>query len=90
VFNGIAKTTGTNTNAPLGTSLNIDSLYPLGSDAASLVDTVNLRLFGGAVSPSMRTSMITAVNAVSPFNPKLRAQQAIYLAATSSQFQVQR
>jgi len=90
VFNGIAKTTGTNTNAPLGTSLNVDSLYPLGSDAASLVDTVNMRLFGGAVSPSMRTSMITAVNAVSPFNPKLRAQQAIYLAATSSQFQVQR
>jgi hypothetical protein len=34
--------------------------------------------------------MITAVSAVSPFNPKLRIQQAIYLAATSSQFQVQR
>jgi hypothetical protein len=90
VFNGIAKTTGTNTNAPLGTSLNIDSLYSLGSDAAGLVDTVNMRLFGGGVSPSMRTSMITAVSAVSPFNPKLRAQTAIYLAATSSQFQVQR
>jgi hypothetical protein len=42
---------------------------------------------GGA---SMRTSMIQAVTAVAHTNPKLRIQQAIYLAATSSQFQVQR
>ncbi len=90
VFTGIAKTTGTNTNAPLGTSLNIESLYPLASSPAALVDEVNMRLLGGNVSASMRTSMITAVSAVPAPNSKLRIQQAIYLAATSSQFQVQR
>jgi hypothetical protein len=34
--------------------------------------------------------MITAVGAVPVLSSKLRIQQAIYLAATSSQFQVQR
>jgi uncharacterized protein (DUF1800 family) len=90
VFTGIARTTGTNTNAPVGTALNFDSLYPITSDSARLVDEVNMRLLGGSASASMRTSMITAVNAVPPSNSKLRIQQAIYLAATSSQFQVQR
>jgi hypothetical protein len=90
VFTGIPKTTGTNTNAPYGTSLYFDTLYSLAGDPALLVDEVNLRLLGGGASPSMRTSMITAVSAVSFTNPKLRIQQAIYLAATSSQFQVQR
>jgi hypothetical protein len=90
VFTGIARTTLTNTNAPNGTSLTIDGLYPLASNAAALVDEINLRLLGGTASPSMRTSMITGVSAVSALNPKLRIQQAIYLAATSSQFQVQR
>jgi uncharacterized protein (DUF1800 family) len=91
VFTGIRVTTGTNTDAPYGTSLSIDSLYPLAWDATRLVDEVNLRLLGGGgASASMRTSMITAVSAVSALNPTLRIQQAIYLAATSSQFQVQR
>jgi hypothetical protein len=90
VFTGIPPTTGTNTNAPLGTALNIDALYPLATDVPRLVDEVNMRLMGGMASASMRTSMITAVNAVPLVNTKLRIQQAIYLAATSSQFQVQR
>jgi hypothetical protein len=90
VFTGIPRTTGTNTNAPSGTSLTFDSLFPLAWDAARLVDEVNMRLLGGTASASMRTSMITAVTAVPANNPKLRIQQAVYLAATSSQFQVQR
>jgi uncharacterized protein (DUF1800 family) len=90
VFTGIARSTGTNTNAPNGTSLNLDTLYPLAADANQLVDEVNLRLLGGNVSASMRTRMITAVGAVPVLSSKLRIQQAIYLAATSSQFQVQR
>jgi uncharacterized protein (DUF1800 family) len=90
VFTGIARTTGTNTNAPLGTSLDFAPLYLLASNPAGLVDEVNMRLLGGNVSASMRTSMITAVSAVPPPSPLLRIQQAIYLAATSSQFQVQR
>jgi uncharacterized protein (DUF1800 family) len=90
LFTGIPPSTGTNTNAPLGTALNLDALYALATDVPRLVDEVNMRLLGGSASPSMRGSIITAVNAVPISNPKLRIQQAIYLAATSSQFQVQR
>ena len=90
VFTGILHSTGTNTNAPNGTSLSLGALYGLASDPTLLVDEVNMRLLGGSASASMRTSMIQAVGAVAPTNPKLRIQQAIYLAATSSQFQVQR
>jgi uncharacterized protein (DUF1800 family) len=89
VFTGITRTTS-NTNAPDGTSLNFDPLYGLASDPARLVDEVNMRLMGGNVSASMRSSMLQAVSAVTPLNARLRIQQAIYLAATSSQFQVQR
>jgi len=90
VFNGIQPNTGANPNAPLGTSLTLAPLYPLAGDPARLVDEVCMRLLHGSASSQMRTSMITAVNAVPVSNPRLRVQQAIYLAATSSQFQVQR
>jgi len=89
-FTGILRSSGTNTNAPNGTSLSLGALYGLASDPTLLVDEVNMRLLGGGASASMRTSMIQAVSAVAATNPKLRIQQAIYLAATSSQFQVQR
>jgi uncharacterized protein (DUF1800 family) len=89
VFSGIPRSQS-NTSAPSGTSLNIDALYGVAWDPASLVDEVCLRLFGGQAVAAMRSSIIGAVAAVPSTNPKLRIQQAIYLAASSSQFQVQR
>jgi uncharacterized protein (DUF1800 family) len=90
VFNGIQPNTGANPNAPVGTSLTLLNLYTLAGDPPRLVDEVNMRLLNGAATTQIRTSMITAVAAVPMTNPRLRVQQAIYLAATSHQFQVQR
>lgn len=90
VFTGITVSTGTTPNAPFGTSLTLTPFYPLAGDPAALVDEVNMLLLHGAENPQLRSSMITAVTAVPVTNPKLRIQQAIYLAATSSQFQVER
>jgi len=42
------------------------------------------------MSASMRTSIVDAVSAVAGSNPLLRVQQAVYLVATSSQYQVAR
>jgi len=44
----------------------------------------------GTMSDEMRSSIETAVSAVSSSNSLLRARQALYLVATSSQYQVQR
>jgi hypothetical protein len=90
VFTGITVSTGTNPNTPLGTSLNFGPFYSLAGDPAALVDQVNMLLLHGAETPQLRSSMITAVGAVPMTSTKLRIQQAIYLAATSSQYQVQR
>ena len=55
------------------------------------MDKLNRLLLHGTMSDEMRASIETAVNAVSPSTDTLkRARQALYLVATSSQYQVQR
>jgi uncharacterized protein (DUF1800 family) len=78
------------TNAPLGTSLGFDALQALAGTPSALVDEVNRLMLYNTMSPEMRTSIITAVTAVSATNPLKRARTAVYLVATSSQYQVQR
>jgi hypothetical protein len=77
-------------NTPNGTSIDLSHLQTLAANPAALVDELNRSMMAGQMSASMRTSVIQAVNAVSSGNPLLRARQALYLVATSSQFQVQR
>jgi hypothetical protein len=55
-----------------------------------LMDKLNTKMMHGAMSPQMRSTILTAVQAVPSTNTLLRAQTAIYLIATSSQYQVQR
>jgi uncharacterized protein DUF1800 len=81
---------GASTNAPNGTSLDLAGLQALAGNPAALVDELNRVLMHGSMSTAMRNSIIAAVNAVSSTNPLLRARQALYLVATSSQYQVQR
>ncbi|HQU91629.1 MAG TPA: DUF1800 domain-containing protein [Pyrinomonadaceae bacterium] len=89
VFNQI----GISENAPLGTSLNFAELQAIAAaDTTSslLIDTLNYRMLHGTMSANMRNSILTAVNAIPSSNPLQRAKQAVYLLATSSQYQVQR
>lgn len=82
--------------APQGTSLDFAELQGLATvdtTSSRLVDTLNTRMLHGTMTPEMRSSIITAVNAIpatTSANFLQRARQAVYLIATSSQFQVQR
>jgi uncharacterized protein (DUF1800 family) len=77
-------------NSPNGTSLDLSKLQALAAKPESLVTELNRLLMHGSMSPGMQTAVLNAVNAVSSTKPLLRAQQALYLVATASQYQVER
>lgn len=86
-------------NTPEGTSLNLAEMQSLvAADPTNnlLLDTLNKRMMHGTMSPEMRSTIMTAVNSIAISNPPTlaetlaRARQAIYLVATSSQYQIQR
>jgi hypothetical protein len=77
-------------NAPQGTSIDLSPMQALAGDPAQLVDAVGNLMMHGRMSPEMRSSIIDAVSKVSGSNPLKRARTAVYLVATSSQYQVER
>ncbi|MEO8574125.1 MAG: DUF1800 family protein, partial [Pyrinomonadaceae bacterium] len=80
-------------NTPNGTKINVADLQAIAAaDTTSnqLLDHLNTRMMHGAMSAQMKSTILTAVNTVASTNPLARAQTAVYLIATSSQFQVQR
>jgi uncharacterized protein (DUF1800 family) len=91
VFSSIGVSCNNNScNVPYGTSIDLTELQQLSPDAGNLVDRLNRLLMHGTMSDEMKTSIIDAVNAITSTNTLLRARQALYLVATSSQYQVQR
>ena len=60
------------------------------SNPTALVDSLNVLLLHGTMSSAMRSSIVGAVNAVAATNTLKRARTAVYLVATSSQYQVER
>ncbi len=86
-------TIGVGTNTPLGTKLDLTEMQNIAAaDTTSnqLLDALNNRMMHGTMDAAMRSSIMTAVNAVASTSPLTRARVAIYLIATSSQYQVQR
>ena len=80
-------------NTPLGTSISLADMQALAAADTTgnqLMDTLNHKMMHGAMSAQMRTMIQNAVLVVPSNNPLLRAQTAVYLVATSSQYQVQR
>jgi uncharacterized protein (DUF1800 family) len=77
-------------NAPSGTSLDLSGMQALAANPEQLVDALNTLLMHGTMSAEMRQSIVEAVSAVAPTNPLKRARTAVYLVATSSQYQVER
>jgi uncharacterized protein (DUF1800 family) len=89
VFTGLS----TNENRPLGSKIDITEYQAAAAADTSgnqLLDLLNQRMMNNRMSSDMRAKLLTAVQAIASSNPTLRAQNAIYLVATSSQFQVQR
>jgi uncharacterized protein (DUF1800 family) len=74
---------------PKGTSIDLTGLQALAGNPQALVDELNRTMMDGGMSAQMQGSIVTAVNAVSASNPLKRARTALYLVATSSQFQVE-
>jgi uncharacterized protein (DUF1800 family) len=80
-------------DTPTGTRLQFGELQAIAAaDTTSnqLLDVLNQRMMHGTMSSQMRDTIQTAVNAVASTNPLSRAQTAVYLIVTSSQYQVQR
>lgn len=77
-------------NNPFGTSLDLSGIQTLVSTPDAMVEELNQRLCHGLLSASVKAAIVTAVNADPAATPRQRAQQATYLVATSSQFQVER
>jgi hypothetical protein len=80
-------------NTPQGTRLDLAEMQALAAADTTgnlLVDVLNWRLMHGRMSPEMKSTILTAVAAEPAANTLNRARAAIYLVATSSQFQIQR
>jgi uncharacterized protein (DUF1800 family) len=73
------------------TTVNFDSYASQASNPSALLDSLNTLMLHGTMSADMKTSILTAMQAVpAGTNQALQqAQAAIYLIGTSSQYQVQ-
>jgi uncharacterized protein (DUF1800 family) len=88
-----SRINGGSTNAPLGTSINLTEMQALAAadtTSNSLLDTLNTRMMHGTMTAQNKATILTAVNALPATDTLGRARTAIYLVATSSQYQVQR
>lgn len=82
-----------NPNAPSGTAYNFSDLQAISAADATgnlLLDELNHRMLHGTMTTQMRNTILPAVTAVTATDTLGRVRQAVYLIATSSQFQVQR
>jgi uncharacterized protein (DUF1800 family) len=83
-------------NRPIGTYVDTTPYEPeavsgdTGDDPTPLVDDLNLRLMHGNMSQTLHDVVLTAVQSLPASNPTARVQEAIYLIASSSQYQVER
>lgn len=79
-------------NRPLGTQIDLEPYRALGGDPdpTALMDALNMLLMHGAMSQDMRSIITMAVTAVPASLPLQRVRTAVYLIATSSQYQVER
>jgi len=70
-----------------GVTLDLTPLAAFASNPAALVDAVNAQLMHGQMSSQAASNITTAVNAVT--GDLARARAAVYLAAASSEYQVE-
>jgi len=91
VFTAIPVTVST--DAPNGTTLDFAEFQAISASdptGAALVDELNRRMLHSTMTPAMRTNILNAVAAVAVADTLTRVRQAVYLVATSTQYQVQR
>jgi uncharacterized protein (DUF1800 family) len=80
-------------NTLTGTAINLAEMQALAAaDTTSnrLLDALNVKMMHSTMTAQNKATIMTAVNAVAATDSLTRARTAIYLIATSSQYQVQR
>lgn len=80
-------------NSPFGTSIKIDDLIPVAQadlTGNQLMDRLDHKFMHGTMSPAMRNTILQAVLAVPAEAPDFRVRTALFLIASSSQYQIQR
>jgi len=75
---------------PTGTSIDLSTWDALGNDPDQLIAVLNELLLHGTMSGEMRHIIREAIASIPADNRRLRVQTAMYLIATSPQYQVQR
>ena len=97
VYTGVnVNTTPTvaNPDRPRGTSIDIANLEALAGNPIDVVNALDALLLHGTMNAQMRTSIVTAMNTINDANittrNQKRARTAVYLVATSSQYEIQR
>jgi hypothetical protein len=87
-FNGLAVALP---DRPLGTKINLEEARAISAADTSgnqLLDHLNNKMRHGTMSTAMRNAILPAITSTS--DHLLRSQRAVYLIASSSQYQVQR
>jgi uncharacterized protein (DUF1800 family) len=90
IFEGVTPNA---TDSLRGTSLDLsETVSYAAADATGnqMLDFLNTKMMHGTLSTEHRNAILTAIAAVPPDNPTLRAKTALYLLAASSQYQIQR
>ena len=97
VYTGVSSNltpTVASPDRPRGTSIDIANLEALAGNPIDVVNALDALLLHGTMHPQMRTSIVTAMNAINDANVttrnQKRARTAVYLVATSSQYDIQR
>jgi uncharacterized protein (DUF1800 family) len=73
-----------------GTKINLSPFTALANDPERLMDKLDLVMMHKRMSNSMRNVIIQAIHAIPEDDPLTRARTAVYLVATSPQYQVER
>src|SRR5258705_3266787 len=97
VYSGVTANTSptaANPDRPRGTSIDIANLEARAGNPIDVVNDLDSLLLHGTMSTQVRTSLITAMNAINDANVTTRNQKrarvAVYLVATSSQYDIER
>lgn len=77
-------------NRPAGTQTNYSSYQALAGSPQQLVDALEARMTHGMMAAATKSNIVTAVTGIASSDPAGRTRTAIYLIATSSQYQVER
>jgi uncharacterized protein (DUF1800 family) len=97
IYAGISSNvspTAASPDRPRGTSIDIANLEALAGNPTDVANALDALLLHGTMNPQMRSSIITAMNAINDADVatrhQKRARAAVYLVATSSQYDIQR